>query len=76
MKLQVTKTFQMFDKEVIEKYSDRTGWFNPDRPLSKERMFKLLMESAGFTREQSLTTIAALGLVGVQFVDDVLLIDD
>ena len=42
MKLQVTKTFQMFDKEVIEKYSEVTGWFNPDRPLSKEAMTERL----------------------------------
>lgn len=75
MQLQVTKTFQLFDKDIIEKYKDKTGWFD-GVPISRVKMYEALMSNMGFTREQSLIVIAALGLVGVTFDDDIIEISE
>jgi len=72
MQLQVTKTFQLFDKDIIEKYKDETGWFDGMPPISRVMMYESLMSNMGFSREQSLIVIAALGLVGVIFDDDII----
>ena len=71
MQLQVTKTFQLFDNDIIEKYRDKTGWFG-DTPVSRKVLYDMLIENLGFTREQSLVTIAALGLVGVNFTEEII----
>lgn len=71
MQLQVTKTFDLYDNDIIEKYSSKTGWFE-DKPVSRKVLYDMLMENLGFTREQSLVTMAALGLVGVNFTDEII----
>lgn len=76
MEIQVTKVLQMFDKDVIEKYGNSTGWFDVDRPLSRPAMYNTLMVNMGFSREQALVTIASLGLVGVVFTDETIMIDE
>ena len=75
MKLQVTKKYEPFDNEVIEKYSEQTGWFNIEEPLSRADMYSVLL-SKDFTQSQALVTIAALGLVGVAFFDDTIMIEE
>lgn len=70
MQLQVTKTFQLFDNDIIEKYRDKTKWFD-DTSISRLAFYNTLM-STGFTREQTLVMMAALGLIGVNFTDEII----
>lgn len=76
MNFKVTKTFQLFDKDIIDKYGNDTGWFNPASPLSRLGMYDNLILDAGFSREQALVIMASLGLIGVQFSDDTIVIDE
>ena len=76
MNFKITKTFQLFDNDIIDKYGNDTGWFNPSSPLSRLGMYETLINDAGFSREQALVIMASLGLIGVQFNDDTIVIDE
>lgn len=75
MNLQITKTVQLFDTDIIEKYKDKTGWFDVERPMSRASMYDTFI-TLGFTREQTLVLLASLGLVGVAFTDDTIMLND
>lgn len=74
MKIQVTSAVETYDKDIIETYRDKTEWFNPNNPLSRRGTFEMF-RSCNFGIAESLVLVAALGLIGVSFDDDTIVLD-
>lgn len=76
MKIEVTKAMDVFDAEIIEEYRDKTAWFNPDNPISRRATYEAFRHKCGFGNAESLILVAALGMIGASFEDDVIVMDE